>query len=118
MQIHKVIYGMLKSGLLLYKKLRQDLEKYGFEVNFYDPCIEKKQTKGHQMTVFLHVDDLKISCKKPEKITKMAKYLSKVYGDIKISREKVHEYLEMTLDYTMNGKVQISMIPYINNMID
>ena len=81
MQVQTAIHGMLKSALLLYKKLRQDLENHSFQVNPYDSCVVNKQINGHQMTVVWHVDDLKISHKNPEEITKLAKYLSKIYGD-------------------------------------
>ena len=45
------------------------------------PFIANKEIDGHQMTVVWHVKDLKISHKKPEEITKLAKYLSKISGD-------------------------------------
>ena len=38
MSVQKELYGMLKSSLLFYKKLRKDLEDYGFTINPYDPC--------------------------------------------------------------------------------
>ena len=38
----KALYGLLRSALLFYKKLRGDLERMGFEVNPYDPCVAKK----------------------------------------------------------------------------
>ena len=36
------LYGMLGSSLLLYRKLRKELEEYGFEVNPYPPCVANK----------------------------------------------------------------------------
>ena len=35
----KALYSLLRSALLFYKKLRVDLEKMGFEVNPYNPCV-------------------------------------------------------------------------------
>ena len=32
-KVQKVLYGMLKSALLLHKKLRSDLDSVGFKVN-------------------------------------------------------------------------------------
>ena len=104
MWVQKAIYGMLKSVSLFYKKLRQDLENNGFQVNPYDPCVANKQINGHQMTVVWHMDDLKILHKNLKEISKLTKYLSKIYSDIKISQGRVHEYLEMTLDCTKKGK--------------
>ena len=67
MKVQKAIYGMLKSTLLLYKKLRYDLKEYGFQINPYDPCMANKQINGYQMMVIWHVDDLKASHKKQKK---------------------------------------------------
>ncbi len=41
-RLNKVLYGLLKSTLLWYKRLRSELEAMGFEVNQYNPCIAKK----------------------------------------------------------------------------
>ena len=51
MKVQKALHGMLKSALLFYKKLREDLEKNGFKVNLYDPCITKKENNEIQMTI-------------------------------------------------------------------
>jgi hypothetical protein len=34
-----------------------------------------------------------------------------------ITRGKIHEYLGMTIDYSIKGKVQFTMIPYIKDML-
>ena len=73
---------------------------------------------GHQMTVVGHVDDLKIPCKNMWEVTKMALWLSKIYGDIKVQHEKQMEYLGIDLDYAMPGKVKISMVPCITEVIN
>ena len=41
-KVQKALYGMLKSELLFYKKLRKDLESAGFEINQYYPCVANK----------------------------------------------------------------------------
>ena len=57
----KALYGMLRAAQLFYKRSRSDVEDMGFEVNPYDLCIANKMVNGHQMTVYWHVDDLKVS---------------------------------------------------------
>ena len=37
-RMSKAPYGLLKSALDFYLKLRGNLESVGFEVNLYDPC--------------------------------------------------------------------------------
>ena len=68
--LSKALYGLLQSALLFYKKLRGELEAYGFEVNPYDPCVANKMVNGSQMTVTWHVDDLKVSHKDYDEVTK------------------------------------------------
>ena len=62
-QLSKALYGLLRATILFYRKLRKELEEYGFEINPYDPCVANKMTEsGKQLTVLWHVDVLKISC--------------------------------------------------------
>ena len=70
-RMQKALYGCLKSGLLLYKKLVGDLEAYGFRINTYDLCVANKMIGGKQPPVYWHVEDLKISCVDANKVTKM-----------------------------------------------
>ena len=57
-QMNNALYGLLQSVLLFYKKLKKDLEGYGFKINPYDPCVANTMINGHQMTVVCHVEDL------------------------------------------------------------
>jgi len=117
-QLSKALYGLLRAAILFYRKLRKELEDYGFEINPYDPCVANKMTEcGKQITVLWHVDDLKISCENDFEITKLWSYLNKIYGgNMKIRRGTHHEYLGMDLDYSEPGVFKVSMIPYIDKI--
>ena len=41
-RLQKAIYGLLRSALLFYRKLAQQLIDFGFEINPYDPCVATK----------------------------------------------------------------------------
>ena len=63
----------------------------GFEVNPYDPCVANKVINGSQMTVTWHVDDLKISHKESDEVTKFINELGKRYdNDLTVHRGTVH----------------------------
>jgi hypothetical protein len=109
--------GLLRSVLLFYKKLVKDLEDYGFEINPYDPCVANMMIDGKQMTVIWHVDDLKVSHVDAFELTKFASYLSSIYGGLAVHQGKKHDYLGMDLDYSEQGKVGVSMIPYLNTVL-
>ena len=59
MWLHKALYGFLRSALLLYHKLKGDLEAFGFLLNIYDYRVSNKWFNGSQMTVNWHVVSLK-----------------------------------------------------------
>ena len=119
------IYGIMKAALLFYRKFVRDLTTIGFELKPYDPCVTNKTINGKQLTLVWHVDNIKASHVEAEAVTRMAKWLRKIYerlfkdgsGKIKLCRGKVHDYLGMKLDYTIKGELNITMIPYTKDMI-
>ena len=73
------------------------------------------------MTFVWHVDDLKISQKNGDTMDALINKLSKQYGreaDLTIHRGKVHEYLEVKLDYCEQGKVKINMTEILDDLPD
>ena len=98
------LYRMLISSLLYYNKFRKDNESIGFEVNPYYACVANRMVNGKQHIVTWHVDDLNSSHGYPKLNDDFHKWLDKTYGSddighVESSREKLHEYLAMTLDY-------------------
>ena len=41
-RLKKALYGLLRPSLLFYRKIRGELEAYGFKINTYDPCVGNK----------------------------------------------------------------------------
>ena len=99
--MNKALYGLLASALVFYKKLVAELKAYGFKVNPYDPCVSNMDINGSQMTVFWHVDDLKVSHKDTFEVTKFSTDMSGVYGEkMTVTQGLVHEYLGMGPDFS------------------
>ena len=119
--ILRAIYGMLMSGLLFYKKFRASIEKIGYEVNPYDPCVANKIINGKQHTISWHVDDLKSSHVDPKVNDDFHKWLQKEYGQVRevtATRGPRHDYLGMTLDFSTPGEVKIDMKDYVKSMVE
>lgn len=119
--LSKALYGTLRASLLFYRKLKSKLESWGFEINPYDWCVANKMIDGEQCTVVWHVDDLKISHKDTDVVTSILKQLNDEFGKeapLSVTRGKVHDYLGMRIDYSEPGKVKITMIDYIEKMLD
>ena len=71
------VYGMLQSSLLWYNQFWNNLEKFGFEFNPYDPCVANKMVNGKQQTIQFHVDDLLSSHVNPKVNDNFAIWLNK-----------------------------------------
>ena len=120
-ELDKALYGTLQAGLLFWKKLSAFLvDQLGFEKNPYDFCVANKMVNGKQLTVGWHVDDLKISHVDPTVVEHLVSQLQAEYGKeapLTVTRGTVHEYLGMTIDYSVDGKVQFYMYDYIDRML-
>ena len=115
----KSVYGLMRSALLFYRKLKGELIKYGFTMNPYDPCTANMDTPKGQLTVQWHVDDVKASCKDGFEITKLFSYLDNIYGNKVVAhRGKKGDYLGMIFDYTEPGILQIDMMAYIKTIFE
>jgi len=111
-KLKKALYGTLQAAMLFWQDLTRTLTEWGFIINPYNRCVANKTVNGSQCTVLWHVDDLKISHKEKDVVNSVIDYLSKRYGKeapLTVNRGKTHRYLGMVLDYSVNGRVQISM---------
>jgi hypothetical protein len=70
-KLQKVIYGLLGSALLFYKRLVANPEGIGFKLNPYDPFVPNKEVNGTQMMVCWHVNDQKVSHVDPRENTSL-----------------------------------------------
>jgi hypothetical protein len=80
-----------------------------------------KTIDGKQCTILWHVDDLKISHEDSSVVTDVISKLNDEYGKkspLTIRRGKIHDYLGMVIDYSVDGRVQITMDKYITDMLN
>ena len=120
-ELSKALYGTLQAALLFWKNLSGFLiNELSFVVNPYDWCVVNKNINGKQCTVGWHVDDLKISHQDSRVVDDILHQLDECYGKespLVVTRGGVHEYLGMTMDFSMTGKVILSMPEYITTLL-
>jgi hypothetical protein len=120
-QLTKALYGTLQAALLFWKDLSGHLIRQGFVLNPYDNCVANKMIEGTQCTIVWHVDDLKLSHLKQEVLEDLINTLNERYGKITpltVTRGDIHDYLGMTLDYSVPGTVTIRMDDYVKDLLD
>ena len=109
-QCLNALYGTMVASLLYYRKFTHSLKCKGYTMNPYDPCVWNKTIDGKQCTICFHVDDCKISHVSDAVIDQTIERLQKDYesifedgsGEMKVNRGKIHKYLGMTLDFSMD----------------
>ena len=113
-----MLYGLLHSALLFYRKLRGELDADIFVIKPCDPCVANKMTKkGNQITVVWHVDNLIVSCKDDFATTKFTCYLANIYGPkMTMHTGDRHGYLGVIMEFK-NQKVKVSMFNYSGKLI-
>jgi hypothetical protein len=112
------IYGTMVAGLLYYHKFADSLDQKKFTKNPYDPCVWNKIIEGKQCTICFHVDDCKISHVKSSVNDGIIAWLLQEYesiftdgsGKMKVARGRVHIYVGMTMYFTVDKVVKVTMI--------
>jgi hypothetical protein len=121
-ELTKALYGTLQAALLFWENLSSFLvDELGFKINKYDKCVVNKTVDGKQCTIVWHVDDLKLSHVSSSVLEDIVGRIEGRYGKeapLSVTRGKVHDYLGMTLDFSVDGKVTFSMNDYIENVLD
>jgi hypothetical protein len=118
-QLDKALYGCVESARLWYDHLRRTLESLGFTINPNDICTFNKGSveNGDQCTIIVHVDDLMITCKDLTVIEKVVADITDVYKEVVTHRGKVHSYLGITFDFSVQGQVKLSQEGYVMDLI-
>jgi hypothetical protein len=121
-ELTKALYGTCQAALLFYKNLSSFLvDELGFVLNKYDKCVANKMINGKQCTIIWHVDDLKISHVDMGVLDSIIDSLEEKYGKeapLTVNHGTVHEYLGMTIDFSVDGKVKFIMNDYVEVLID
>jgi len=113
----KALYSCVKSALLWYESFTGTLQKMGFKLNPYDPCVANKTINDKQCSVIWYMDDNKISHVNPCIVSQIVEAIEQHFGMMTIVRGKKHTFLGMEIDFNNNGTIKIRMKMYIKDMI-
>lgn len=111
-ELDKAMYGCIESAKLWYEHLRGVLvNDMGFVQNQYDQCtFNKTDSSGTQVTVILHVDDMKITCANKITLDGVLLFLCQRFKETKCHYGPCVPFLGMDFDYSIPGEVRITML--------
>eukprot|EP00957_Ditylum_brightwellii_P072747 5529268-Ditylum_brightwellii.AAC.1 len=121
MRMLMVLYGMMVSSMIFYKKYRDIIKTIGFILNPYDMCIANRNVNGKQHTITWHVDNIKSSHVDATVNNTFDQWCEETYGSdlndhVKVAQGKKHDYLGMILNYKKDGVLQVDMRYHISAM--
>ena len=113
------MYGCVESAKLLYDKISHDLSLLGYTVNPYDICVfNRTESNNKQTTQIIHVDDMMITCCDEKHVDYVIDEIEKIYPGLTKHRGKVLNYIGMTFNFEMAGKVIITMEGFIKELLE
>ena len=119
------LYVKMVVILIYYIKFTKSMKSIGFDINPYDPCISNKVIDGLQTTIWFYVDECTIIHREWKADDIIIEWLHQEWdsifkynsGNMSVRRGKVHEYLGMTLYYTVCGQMSTTMFSYIEEIL-
>ena len=113
------MYGCVESAKLWYDKISHDLSLLGYTVNPYDICVfNRTESNNKQTTLIIHVDDMMITCCDEKHVDYVIDEIEKLYPGLTKHRGKVLNYIGMTFNFEMAGKVIITMEGFIKELLE
>ena len=116
-KLKKALYGCVESAKLWYSNISNKLISLGFKSNAKDQCIFNKVHEGKQLTVCLYVDDLLCTCADEDGLKWLKEELLKEYKEVNANFGRVHSYIGMLFDWSIDGRVSVSMSGYIADVL-
>ena len=86
----------MKSAILWYNTFKDCLEKTGFKMNPYDPCVANMEIKGKQCTTCWYVDDMQISHVDYQVVNDIISKIEDDFGKMIVTRGKAHKFVGIT----------------------
>lgn len=108
----KAIYSMMIPALLMYIRIRSNVNGIGFKINPYDSYVANRTKKGSQQTAIFYVDDLKSTPKLLGVNDNFKWWLNIKFGEHgqgTTRRQWKHNYMGMVLDYSNEKEVKPGM---------
>ena len=117
-KLNRCLYGCIESAKRWQNHLTGTLTSLGFTSNPQDTCVFNMiGASGHQITIVVYVDDLLITCISHLDIETVVNGLKKVYPQVKHEIGTVHNYLGMTIDFTVSGTASITMDGMVRDIV-
>ena len=113
----KALYGCVESAKLWYDGVSGFFSTLGFKANPQDPCVLNVQRNGHQVTIYLYVDDILCSSVDDADLIWIEEALRDKYKTIQSTSGDVHHFLGQRFDFSESCSCKVTMIDYVADIL-
>ena len=92
------------------------MKRAKLEQSEYEPCVYL--SNDGDVRACVHVDDLMLFAKSEEKLHQICEHLKQSYGELKVQKGPIVNYLGQTFDFSSASAVQISMRNYVDELLE
>ncbi|RYG65301.1 hypothetical protein EON64_12220, partial [archaeon] len=118
MKLDKALCGSMESDLLCYRHVSSTLQSLGFAANPQDPCVLNRHgNRGMQLTVTMHLNELKASCADKTALNELVAQLMAVYTAVSVQEGEVLDFLGMTFSYSEPGVCNVHMSSMVEEIV-
>ena len=96
----------------------ETLMKEGIKINPYDRCLANKIIDGKQCTIVWYVDDNKLSHIDDKVVTEVIDLTKDHFGDLTVTRGKMHNFLGMNIHINDEKNVEIEMKKQLEEAVE
>ena len=118
-KLNKAQYGCVESARLWYSTFSKFLVSKGFEVNPLDPCVLTRVNEfGEKIYAAIYVDDIFAIGDRQEDLDIFQGELEEIFGKMAVTDGSKHQYLGVLFDFSIQGKVKITMEKFLTEIIE
>ena len=118
LEILRALHSCIEFPLRWYKLYSETLSKEGLIINQYNKCVANKIINRKQCIILWYADDNKISRKDPKVVTKVINIIKRHFGELTVTRRKVHRFLGMNITIIEDKMLKIDMKEHLQEAID
>ena len=116
-KLNKAVYGCKQSAKLWFNTLTGFLESIGFIKNSVDNCVFNKFENDNVTTILLYIDDLLVMSNNLTCIDNLHDSLKIRFNEVSRNDGNKLSYLGMTIEKYDNGRIEISMKKFIDDLL-
>lgn len=116
-KLKKALYGLRQAPRAWHNRLKQELEKLGFQPSDADPGLWLLRGAGDKVLMIVWVDDLLLAAKTTKEVTAIKQQIMEIFEARDLGEAKFFLGMEIERD-RINGTIKLSQQKYTEELLE